>query len=242
MSDLTAKNRSTEKPAKTAGVGVSVRTDAKIDKQMVCETKNTRVFAIAGRVDVSSVFAQQTQGPKKAAVIFSADTDSVTIAFGGGDSARKSAVKIAQKLWGPEAEGDNRTAVSPPGVKMNEKELIKAVKAVEAAVEPAKDRRIEERAAELKKCLREKPLAKRVKTAAKTQKVAAYKETGAKGQLSAIVKEEPVDAGRAEGGAGEGTAAVGADTEGSGYSTPGKETIDVLDEKDQEEDEKLPES
>ena len=241
MSDLTAKNRSTEGPTKTADADMPVRTDAESDKRLVCDTKNTHVFAAAGRVDASSVFTQQTQGPKKAAVIFSADTDSVTIAFGDGDSAGKSAVKIAQKLWGPEAEGDDRAAVSPPGVRMNEKELIKAVKAVEAAVEPAKDRRIEERVAELKKCLREKPLAKRIKTAAKTQKVAAYKETGAKGQLSAIVKEEPVDTGRAENGTGEGAAAVGVDTESSGYSAPGKETIDVLDEKDQEEDRELPE-
>lgn len=131
-----------------------------IEKLSVCDTKNVRVFVTRG-IDLSSAFySPSSDETKKATVVYDTKKGSITITAQeeGGQAA-----KAAAKLWGADAVVNGTSASSPEGMELAEKDIIKAVKAVEAELDPAKDRRIEERVGIVKEKLREKSISKRMK-------------------------------------------------------------------------------
>lgn len=135
--------------------------DPYIERHSVCDTKNTRIFVTAGADVHSSFYSPADDDEKGASVVFNAQDRTITLTV-NKDISDISAVDIAGKLWGPDARGDERSATSPEDLLLAEKDLIKAVKAVETAIEPAKDRRIEERVKQVKESLREKPINSRI--------------------------------------------------------------------------------
>lgn len=133
-----------------------------IEKLSVCDTKNVRVFVTRG-IDLSSAFySPSSDETKMATVVYDTEKNSITITTQEEDGR---AAKAAAKLWGADAVVNGTSASSPEGMELAEKDIIKAVKAVEAELDPAKDRRIEERAGIVKEKLREKSISKRMKAA-----------------------------------------------------------------------------
>lgn len=134
---------------------------AEIEKLSVCDTKNVRVF-ITGGIDLSSAFySPSSDETKMATVVYDTEKNSITITTQEEDGR---AAKAAMKLWGEDIIADGPSAGSPEGIDLAEKDIIKAVKAVEAELDPAKDRRIEERVGIVKERLRERSISKRMKT------------------------------------------------------------------------------
>lgn len=103
-------------------------------EQFLCETKNTRVFALEGKAEIKESLHEESLSEECPAAL-TYDMETRTVMINTREGADISAVKIAKTLWGERAAGDDRAAHSPDG--KHPKELLNAVQAVENAVEPA---------------------------------------------------------------------------------------------------------
>lgn len=112
-----------------------------VEKQHVCDTRNARVFITEGPFTAASYYSPDAEKVMPATVTYNKKFSSITVAFadGGDPNGRKNARDIVQSLWGMEAGGREGIAGSPRGKEMTLHDLVKAVDAVEAAVEPAKN-------------------------------------------------------------------------------------------------------
>jgi hypothetical protein len=103
-------------------------------EQFLCETKNTRVFALEGKAEIKESLHEESLSEECPAAL-TYDMETRTVMINTREGTDISAVKIAKTLWGERAAGDDRAAHSPDG--KHPKELLNAVQAVENAVEPA---------------------------------------------------------------------------------------------------------
>ena len=121
--------------------------EAAVEQQHICDTKNARVFITEGPFTAASYYSPENEKIMPATVTFNKKFDAITVAFadGGNADGDKNARKIVQSLWGKEAGGREGIAGSPRGKAMTLRDLVKAVEAVEEAVEPvtSKDRAYE---------------------------------------------------------------------------------------------------
>ena len=102
--------------------------------QLLCETKNARVFTLEGKAGVKESLHEASLSEEYPAAL-TYDMETGTVMINTREGTDISAVKIAKTLWGERAAGDDRAAHSPE--RKHPKELLNAVQAVENTVEPA---------------------------------------------------------------------------------------------------------
>lgn len=105
-----------------------------IEKQLVKEDKDIRVFVTEGPFCSSAYYSPTQEAVIPATVTLNLKKEAITVAFeDGGKNA--SAREIVQALWGPKAGGHDGIAGSPRGQKMTREDLNKAVEKVREAIE-----------------------------------------------------------------------------------------------------------